>query len=117
MSSDSVSFARDVHFGEGSEGGAKTENTNVDGIYAVEDVEAGTVVFTEEDAPDGELCFVSEGANCEVVELEEGGRAVVTVRDVKVGEFFTVLEDDDDDDDDDDDNGDEEEEFEEEEET
>lgn len=99
MEGDSVSFATDVYFGEdGGEEGEVTKNTNVDSIFATDDVGEGTVVFTEEDMPDEEMCFVKENANCEVVELEGGGQAVVTLRDVKVGEFFTILEDDDDDD-------------------
>jgi hypothetical protein len=97
---------------------------NVDGTYATEDIDAETVLFTEHTMPNCELHRSRTNPNCQVVELEDdnlGGEgsssymAVVTLRKIKAGEFFSILEsdeeeeddsDDDDDDDDDDDNGD-----------
>ena len=77
--------------------------TNLDGLYASNDIEAGTIIFTEEDMPDCELHRTNENPNCEVVEIEnENGKgsisAVVSCRDIKAGEFFCLLESDDEDD-------------------
>lgn len=44
--------------------------------------------------PDCELHRSATGANCEVVELEDGTGAVVSTRDITSGEFFCVPESD-----------------------
>lgn len=45
--------------------------------------------------PDCELHRSSTGgANCEIVELEDGMNAVVSIRDIVSGEFFCVPESD-----------------------
>ena len=81
--------------------------TNVDGVYAVNDIEKGTIIFTEVDMPDCELHRSSTNPNCEVVDLDVGVSAVVSLRAITAGEFFCVpassdeYEDDDEDDDDD----------------
>jgi hypothetical protein len=46
------------------------------------------------DMPDCALHRSVAGANCEVVELEDGTSAIVSFRDITVGEFFCVLESD-----------------------
>ncbi len=68
--------------------------TNLDGLYASNDIEAGTIIFTENDMPDCELHRTKKDANCEVIELEDGEGAVVSCRDIKAGEFFCLLESD-----------------------
>jgi U3 small nucleolar RNA-associated protein 6 len=95
----SVSFARDFrwHGPSHHDGGM----TNVDGLYATEDIEAGTIVFTEKDMPDCELHRSSTNPNCEVVELEDGTGAIAALRNIQAGEFFCIAESDDDGDDDD----------------
>ena len=119
-----ISYARDVYFADSTMASAKTDNsdneycqettkdndhqqqqssmTNVDGTYAAEDVEAETVLFTEHTMPDCELHRSKTDANCQVVELEDDETgdtymAVVSLRDIKAGEFFSILESDDDD--------------------
>jgi len=89
----SVSYARDFRFdnltaSESGDGGMK----NVDGLYATNDIEEGTVVFTETEMPDCELHRSSTNPNCEVVELEDGTSAVVSTRTIAAGEFFCVAE-------------------------
>ena len=63
--------------------------TNVDGTYAAEDIEADTVLFTENTMPDCELHRSKTDPNCQVVELEDEatGVAVVSLRGIKAGEF------------------------------
>jgi U3 small nucleolar RNA-associated protein 6 len=89
---------------------------NVDGTYATEDIDAETILFTEHTMPNCELHRSKTNPNCQVVELEDdnhGGEgsssymAVVTLRKIKAGEFFTILESDEEEDDvsDDDDIG------------
>ncbi|KAL7536997.1 hypothetical protein ACHAXR_007528 [Thalassiosira sp. AJA248-18] len=73
--------------------------TNIDGTYAAEDIEAETVLFTEHAMPDCELHRSKTNPNCQVVELEdektgESYMAVVSLRCIKAGEFFCVLESD-----------------------
>eukprot|EP00980_Cylindrotheca_fusiformis_P002362 scaffold543_cov119-Cylindrotheca_fusiformis.AAC.29 len=95
QSNPSVSYARDFFM----EGSGKTMSpdggmSNVDGLYASNDIEEGTVIFTEHDMPDCELHRSKNGANCEVVELEDGTNAIVSTRDIAIGEFFCVPESD-----------------------
>jgi U3 small nucleolar RNA-associated protein 6 len=96
----SVSYARDFFFSQ--EKREQTLMSNVDGMYAVTDIEEGTIVLREEDVPDCELHRSKDNPNCQVVMLEdEDVYAVVSIRPIKAGEFFCVAESDDDDDDDD----------------
>ena len=92
----SISVARDVFLGEGGEE-AVEGLTNIDGVYAPNDLAKGTIVFKEDDAPDAELHRTSakDKANCEVIELDDGMMAVVTTKDVKAGEFLSIVETDD----------------------
>mmetsp|Transcript_26557 Transcript_26557/g.30888 ORF Transcript_26557/g.30888 Transcript_26557/m.30888 type:complete len:96 (-) Transcript_26557:101-388(-) len=74
--------------------------TNLDGLYASNDIGAGTIIFTEEDMPDCELHRCKQNPNCEVTEIDNGLSAVISCRDIKAGEFFCILESEDDDNDD-----------------
>ena len=88
----SVSYARDFRrekVAPDTAGGMQ----NVDGLYATNDIQAGTIVFTEDDMPDAELHRSSTNPNCEVVDLN-GGHAVVSTRAIRAGEFFCVPESD-----------------------
>ena len=101
----SVSYARDFRLGGGSDncGTGSTSDkevgsdkatimTNLDGLYARNDIEAGTVIFTEADMPDCELHRSNDNPNCEIAELEDGTGAVVSCRAIASGEFFCVPE-------------------------
>jgi hypothetical protein len=94
----SVSYARDLW--ETAEAAKESGDgmKNVDGLYATNDIEVGTVIFTEKDAPDSELHRSSANSNCEVVEMEDGTSAVVSSRDIAEGEFFCLGESSDEDD-------------------
>ncbi|KAL3801526.1 hypothetical protein HJC23_000964 [Cyclotella cryptica] len=120
--SPSISYARDVYFVEQTKHSTEdsekenVENiahesiqqqehqqqssmTNVDGTYAAQDIEASTILFTEHTMPDCELHRSKTNPNCQVVELEdettgECYMAVVSIRDIKAGEFFYVMESD-----------------------
>lgn len=72
--------------------------TNVDGLYATNDIAAGTILFRETDMPDCELHRSKDNPNCELVELEDGTGAVVSLRMIAAGEFFCIAESDDDED-------------------
>jgi hypothetical protein len=94
----SVSYARDFHFSLGDNPIDTSHMSNVDGMYAVSDIEKGCVIFREEDIPDCELHRSRDNPNCEVVMLEdEGMYAVISIRPIKSGEFFCVAESDDED--------------------
>lgn len=82
----SLSFARDIYLGRDV---AEEDMTNVDALFAVEDIEAGTLLFKADENPDLELGRSNE-PNCEVVELQDGTLAIVTTRAIASGEFFTV---------------------------
>ena len=70
-----------------------TSFINVDGLFAARAIPEGTVLFTEEDDFDVELPVEPSRANCEVVEDEETGlMAVVSMRDIRSGEFLCVGE-------------------------
>jgi U3 small nucleolar RNA-associated protein 6 len=113
----SISYARDVYFDSndvhGEEDSANLSKqqsmTNIDGTYAAEDIEAETILFTEHTMPDCELHRSKTNPNCQVVELEdesgESYMAVVSLRYIKAGEFFCVMESDSEGDDDDDSEG------------
>ncbi|KAL7566839.1 hypothetical protein ACA910_021339 [Epithemia clementina (nom. ined.)] len=75
-------------------GNQKETMMNLDGLYATDEIEAGTIIFTEKDMPDCEMHRSSTNANCEVVELEDGTSAVVSLRNIAPGEFFCVAESD-----------------------
>eukprot|EP01052_Picozoa_sp_SAG31_P008246 SAG31_NODE_413_length_15971_cov_7.706842_4_plen_67_part_00 len=48
------------------------------------------MIFTEAEMPDGELT-VSDNPNCDVVQLEDAdGGAVVALRDIEKGEWFSI---------------------------
>ena len=77
----------------------ETSFLNVDSLYATRDISAGEVVFNSEELPDGEVGR-SDDPNCEVVDIEDGtgeSMAVVTLRFIPAGEFFTVANSDDED--------------------
>lgn len=97
--SPSVSYARDIYIGENNDEVGNPEKqthlTNVDGLYAANDIEAGTILFRESEMPDCELHRTRSDPNCELVELEDGEGAVISCRDIKAGEFFCILESDD----------------------
>jgi len=103
----SVSYARDIYFknsvkqrkdiqlcGETDpEEGEETEGenmTNIDGLYAANDIDSGTIIFTEKDMPDCELHRSKDNPNCEIISLEDGTGAIVSSRCIKSGEFFCV---------------------------
>ena len=97
----SISYARDVYFSNNndeniSEDGEYKGNemTNLDGLYAAEDIEVSTIVFRESTMPDCEL-HRSSDPNCDIIELEDGTGAIIAIRPIKAGEFFTVAESDD----------------------
>ena len=92
----SISYARDIFLSDSPCKESSTDNveekvnmTNVDGLYAANAIEEGTIVFREEDMPDCEL-YRSSDPNCEVIELKDGSGAIVSTRDIKAGEFFTI---------------------------
>ena len=103
----SVSYARDfrlINIGkkQSTSMPANDESctmTNVDGIYATADISLGTIIFTEGDMPDCELHRSSTDPNCEVVELEDGTKALIASRPISSGEFFCVPESSDDEED------------------
>jgi len=66
--------------------------SNVDGLYATDDIEEGTIIFKETDNRDVELHRSSTNPNCVVVELEDGTQAVVAMRKIQTGEFFCIAE-------------------------
>ena len=97
----SVSYARDIHlfntFEELSKECNKDEAmTNVDGLYAADAINSGTILFREESMPDCELHRSRINPNCEIVDVEdENGNisgAIISSRDIKAGEFFCVME-------------------------
>lgn len=108
----SISYARDLYLIDKNGNADETLNeesgdemgnegsrmTNVDGLYAADDIEISTIIFKEDTMPDCELCR-SIDPNCEIVELEDGIGAVVAIRDIKAGEFFSVAESSDEEDD------------------
>jgi len=88
----SVSYARDFHQKETARVEGGNAMTNLEGLYATDDIEANTVLFTENDMPDCELHRTPVNPNCEVVELEDGTSAVVSSRQIAAGEFFCVAD-------------------------
>lgn len=93
----SVSYARDFYKkapSTDSEDTAPASMTNVDGMYASNDIEENTIIFTEHEMPDCELphADMAENANCKVVELEDGTSALVSTRLIQSGEFFCVAQ-------------------------
>ena len=90
----SVSYARDFYMTPSRPTLDDSSMTNVDGLYASNDIEEGTIIFTEDDMPDCELPHSTTHPNCEVVQLEDGTHAVVSCRKICAGEFFCVAEND-----------------------
>ncbi len=89
----SVSYARDVYLCLSKRNERQGSNfTNLDGLYAANDIEQGTIVFRESELPDCELHRTKEDPNCEIVELEDGEGAIVSCRNIRAGEFFCILE-------------------------
>jgi U3 small nucleolar RNA-associated protein 6 len=87
----SVSYARDFLAPDGAfEAAEPSGMSNVDGLYATNEIEEDTIVFTEKDMPNGELRRSSTNSNCQVVELDDGTSAVVSSRKIAMGEFFCV---------------------------
>jgi hypothetical protein len=72
--------------------GEGTRMTNVDGLYATDNISEGTIIFREEEMPDCELHRSVTHPNCEVVELDDGTQAIVSIRQILAGEFFCVGE-------------------------
>jgi hypothetical protein len=118
----SVSYARDFRIDKQA---CSTDNntnknnstmTNLDGLYARTDIEAGTILFTEHDMPDCELhrTSIENNANCHIQQLDDGISAVVSRRNIACGEFFCIPESSSEEEDDDDEEEDEEGEGEEE---
>jgi len=93
----SVSYARDFCVGTRGMDKGTGGMTNLDGLYATNDIDEDTIVFKETDMPDCEL-HRSNNPNCEVLQLEDGSFAVVSIRKISSGEFFSVAESDDNDD-------------------
>lgn len=85
----SASVARDMWLD-----GRKTapcDMTNVDGHYATRCISAGTVLFTEDNAPDVALPRnTSSKSNCGLRELPNGSMAVVATRRIPKGDWFTM---------------------------
>lgn len=102
--SPSVSYARDFFIKEKFEDtstnpegkGMMMTMMNLDGLYATDVIAPGTMIFTEDDIPGCEMHRSTTNANCQVVELEDGTNAVVSVRTIAPGEFFCVAESEDD---------------------
>jgi len=90
----SVSYARDFRLSPPETPEETGGMTNLDGLYATNAIEEGTILFTEKDMPDCALHRSSVNPNCEVVELEDGTEAIVASRDIAAGEFFCVPESD-----------------------
>jgi U3 small nucleolar RNA-associated protein 6 len=61
---------------------------------ATGDIDEGTIIFTEDDMPDCSL-HRSSNPNCALVEIDEGAQAIVSIRPIKLGEFFCVANSDD----------------------
>jgi len=93
----SLSYARDVCL-SGSSATTTTATTttltNIDCVYASNDILCGDVVLTEHDLPDCELAS-SSTPNCYVTEDEKGMGVLVALRDIKQGEIFTIIMDED----------------------
>jgi len=87
----SVSYARDFCLDK-QKSSQEGRMKNVDGLWASNDIEEGTIIFTEDSMPDCELHRSSTNPNCEIVELENGLSAVVSRRAIAAGEFFCVAE-------------------------
>ena len=91
----SVSYARDIYLDETTKSNRQGSNMkNLDGLYASNDIESGTIIFRESEMPDCELHRTKENPNCEIIELDDGEGAIVSCRDIKCGEFFCLLDSD-----------------------
>eukprot|EP00929_Paragymnodinium_shiwhaense_P084094 TRINITY_DN44946_c0_g2_i2.p1 TRINITY_DN44946_c0_g2~~TRINITY_DN44946_c0_g2_i2.p1 ORF type:complete len:337 (-),score=48.52 TRINITY_DN44946_c0_g2_i2:423-1433(-) len=90
----SMSIARDVRLGDMAKEQVKCDMTNIEGHFATRAIPKGTVVFTEDDAPDCQLPR-SRTPNCELGELPDGTMALVSKREIKKGEWFSMAPSDD----------------------
>jgi hypothetical protein len=91
---DSSFTSKSVQFHNSSlDGIAKNEtaglSTNLDGLFATNDIEENTIILTERDMPDCEL-HRSFSPNCKVVQLEDGTGCVVSIKPIQAGEFFCI---------------------------
>jgi hypothetical protein len=90
----SVSYARDFFADSCSAVSKSTRGEgmiNLDGVYATRNIPSDTIIVTEKDMPDCEL-HRSSNPNCEVIELEDGTSALVSIQDIGAGDFFCVAE-------------------------
>ena len=87
----SLSYARDIRLNNRDENSSsdRTILTNIDCVYASNDISRGDVVLTEHDLPDCELS-TSSTPNCLVTEDDTGTGVLIALRDIKQGEIFTV---------------------------
>lgn len=102
----SLSVARDFTFishtedsassaGRDTEAEAGCDMTNLDGLFATDDIEADTIILKQSDMGAGELEIeVSEDPNCALVEVENEV-VLVSKRDIRAGEWFSVADEDD----------------------
>lgn len=95
----SISYARDVYLDQEPEQEA-AGMMNVEGPYATEPIEAGTVLFNSKTDPDISLGR-SHVPNCALVDLDDA-TAVISVTDIPPGDFFCIAYSDDEEEDDDD---------------
>jgi len=84
----SISYARDIYFHKPNDT-TLNDMTNVDAIYASKSIKCGEIVLTEADLPDCELPRSNE-PNCEVSMLENGQGALIAIRNIDEGDFFSI---------------------------
>ena len=91
----SISYARDVYLPilASDAHGEFSDMTNIEGLYASEDMEKDVIILTENDFPECELLRSAE-PNCEVVEID-GEMALVSKRAIMMGEWLSVAHSDD----------------------
>jgi len=83
----SLSVARDMYL-DGRQP-APCDMTNVEGHYATRNIPRGTVVFTEDDAPDLQLPR-SHDSNCTLSEDPDGRTVVVAKKRINAGDWFSL---------------------------
>mmetsp|Transcript_55053 Transcript_55053/g.153469 ORF Transcript_55053/g.153469 Transcript_55053/m.153469 type:complete len:346 (+) Transcript_55053:68-1105(+) len=83
----SMSVARDMCF-DGARNSA-CDMTNIEGHYAMRRISKGTILATEDEMPDMQLPRDS-APNCEVGEFSDGTAALVALRNIKRGEWFSI---------------------------
>ena len=86
----SISYARDIYFESNKPTNTNLNNmTNVDAVYASKSIKAGNVVLTEDDMPDCELPR-SNDPNCAVTMLDNGQGALIAIKNIDEGDFFSI---------------------------